>query len=81
MQSQTNTKLNVGTGATTTNASNSIELNKQFIRTYCRDLGHHQPAINSIKLNVGTGPTTNTASNAIEINLNAGATTKLKAIQ
>ena len=81
MQSQTNTKLNVGTGATTTNASNSIELNKQFNRTYCRDLGHHQPAINSIELNVGTGPTTNTASNAIEINLNAGATTKLQAIQ
>ena len=68
MQSQTNTKLNVGTGATTTNASNAIELNKQFNRTYCRDLGHHQPASNSIELNVGTGPTTNTASNAINSN-------------
>ena len=81
MQSQTNTKLNVGTGATTTNASNSIELNKKFNKTYCRYLCNHQPAINSIKRNVGTGPTTNTASNAIEINLNAGATAKLKAIQ
>ena len=81
MQSQANTKRNAGTGATTTNASNAIELNKQFNRTYCRDLGHHQPAINSIKLNVGTGPTTNTASNAIDINLKAGATTKLQAMQ
>ena len=81
MQSQTNTKLNVGTGATTTNASNSIELNKQFNTAYCRDLSHHQPASNSIDLNVGTGPTNNTASNAIEINVKAGATTKLQAIQ
>ena len=81
MQSQANTKLNVGTGATTTNASNSIELNKQLNKAYCTDLGHHQPASNSIELNVGTGPTTNTASNAIEINLKAGATTKLQAIQ
>ena len=82
MQSQADTKLNVGTGATTTtNASNSIELNKQCNRTDCMDLSHHQPARNSIELNVGTGPTTNTASNAIEINLKAGATTKLQAMQ
>ena len=81
MQSQANTKLNVGTGATTTNASNSIELYTQLNKAYCRDLSHHQPANNSIELNVGTGPTTNTASNAIEINLNAGATTTLEAIQ
>ena len=81
MQSQTNTKLNVGTGATTTNASNSIELNKQFNRAYCMDLSHHQPASNSIELNVGTGPTNNTTRNAIESELKAGAATKLQAIQ
>ena len=57
MPSQADTKLNVGTGATTTNASNAIELNMQLNKAYYRELSHHQPASNSIDLNVGTGPT------------------------